>query len=99
MDTQPGIKNPSQGEHETYEIEMKSKPRRALGGKGLLSHSISIQNLKNPYLESYPREEKGRKRGRRRRQTQEAACCPGKRRDRERGDEGVFNPNNSHPKD
>ena len=65
MDTQPGIKNPSQGEHETYEIEMKSKPRRALGGKGLLSHSISIQNLKNPYLESYPREKKGRKRGRR----------------------------------
>ena len=65
MDTQPGIKNPSQGEHETYEIELKSKPQRALGGKGLLSHSISIQNLKNPYLESYPREEKGRKRGRR----------------------------------
>ena len=66
MDTQPGIKNPSQGEHETYEIELKSKPRRALGGKGLLSYSISIQNLKNPYLESYPREEKGRKRGRER---------------------------------
>ena len=31
-------------------------------------------------------------------QTQEAACCPGKRRDRESGDEGVFNPNNSQPK-
>ena len=46
MDTQPGIKNPSQGKPETYEIETKSKPQRALGGKGLLSHSISVQGLK-----------------------------------------------------
>jgi len=75
MDTQPGIKNPTQGKHESYEIEMKSKPRRALGGKGLLSHSISIQSLKNPYLESYPREEKGRRRGRERGAPGRGAAC------------------------
>ena len=38
----------SQTKHKTYEIEMKSNPRRAQGGKGLLSHSISVQSLKNP---------------------------------------------------
>jgi len=55
------------GRQETYEIDSNSKPRRAQGGKGLLSHSISIQSLKNPWLKhSIPREEKGggRKRGR-----------------------------------
>ena len=102
MDTQPGIKNPSQGKHETYEIKTKSKPQRALGGKGLLSHSISVQSLKNPYLESYPREEKGRKRGRKRGAPEgrrRAALIARKReREREKGGEGVFNPNNSHPK-
>ena len=53
-----GNQNPSQGEHETYEIEMKSKPRRALGGKGLLSHPISVQGLKNSHSKSYPREKR-----------------------------------------
>jgi len=48
----------SQTKHKTYEIETKSKPRRAQGGKGLLSHSISVQSLKNPWFKSYPREER-----------------------------------------
>ena len=42
----------------TYEIESNSKPRRAQGGKGLLSHSISIQSIKNPWFKSCPREER-----------------------------------------
>ena len=40
------------------ENESKSKPRRAQGGKGLLSHSISVQSLKNPWFKSYPRKER-----------------------------------------
>ena len=59
---------------------MKSKPRRALGGKGLLSHSISVQSLKNPYLKSLER--RGRKKGREREGRQEegrlCSCATGK---------------------
>ena len=70
-----------------YEIEMKSKPRRAQGGKGLLSHSISVQSLKNPWFKSYPREEReeeqeGRERKRR---TGGKGAAPGlEERERER---------------
>ena len=53
-----GKSNSSQTKHKTYEIETKSKPQRAQGGKGLLSHSISVQSLKNPWFKSYPREER-----------------------------------------
>jgi len=81
--------------------EMNSKPRRAQGGMGLLSRSISIQNSQEsiPLIPGEEREEEkqgeGESHGRR-----AATCCPspGKRREREEGGEGVFNPNNSHPK-
>ena len=80
---------------------MKSKPRRALGGKGLLSHSISVQSLKNPYLESYPREEKGRKRGRKRgAPTREEACSIQEKREKERkGVRGFLTPTTLTQKD
>ena len=42
--------NSSKTKHKSYEIELNSKPRRAQGGLGLLSRSISVQKLKNPYL-------------------------------------------------
>ena len=41
-----------------YEIETKSKPRRAQGRKGLLSHSISVQSLKNSHSKSYSRKKR-----------------------------------------
>ena len=44
--------------HETYEIEHKFKARRAQRGKGLLSHPISVQSLKNSHSKSYPREKR-----------------------------------------
>ena len=42
-----------------HETEFDFKPRRAQGGKGLLSHTILVQKLKNPWLDPTPREEKG----------------------------------------
>ena len=68
---------------------MNSKPRRAQGGKGLLSRSISVQNpqesmAKNPS----PREERtgtGRKRGGR-----HEGGVLSRQKERERGGEGVF---------
>ena len=76
---------------------MKSKPRRALGGKGLLSHSISVQGLKKSILLILPLEKKRKNREEEEEDArkEEAACCPGKRRAGE--GEGVFNPNNSQP--
>jgi len=47
------------------EIESKSKPRRAQGGKGLLSHQISVQKSQQS-IPLFPREEREEeKRGRR----------------------------------
>ena len=40
--------------------EMNSKPRRAQGGKGLLSRSILVQKLKIPWFNFYSREERER---------------------------------------
>ena len=37
------IKNRHKQRHETYEIQQEFKARRAQGGKGLLSQSISVQ--------------------------------------------------------
>ena len=42
-----------------HETEFDFKPQRAQGGKGLLSHTILVQKLKNPWLDPTPREEKG----------------------------------------
>ena len=57
------IKNPSQRASETYRIERKQKAPRAQGGKGLLSQSIHIQNLNNPWLESLTLERRGEGQG------------------------------------
>ena len=43
--------------------EMNSKLRRAQGRKGLLSRSISVQRLNNPWLKTYPREEREEEQG------------------------------------
>ena len=40
-------------------IELKSKPRRAQGGKGLLSQTISVQESHKSISKISPREEKG----------------------------------------
>ena len=65
----------SQTKHKTYEIETKSKLRRAQGGKGLLSHSISVQSLKNTYSKTYLSRREGRDRDEERR-------APGRKRRR-----------------
>ena len=78
------------------EIESKSKPRRAQGGKGLLSHQISVQKSQQS-IPLFSREEREEERKRRRtpgRGRRRAVQAKGER-ERERG---VFNPNNSQPK-
>jgi hypothetical protein len=50
--------NFTQTSHKKYEIEMNSIAQRAQGGEGLLSQSISVQGLKNPWPRSSPREER-----------------------------------------
>ena len=83
--------------------EMNSKPRRAQGGKGLLSRSISIQNPQEsmPLIPREEREKNRRKGGRGAREG--AACCPGRReKEPEReGEEvrGYLTPTTLNPKD
>ena len=42
------------------EIEVNSKPRRAQGGKGLLSRSSSVQKTQNPMVQLLLLEKRGR---------------------------------------
>ena len=42
------------------EIEVNSKPRRAQGGKGLLSRSISVKKTQNPMVQLLLLEKRGR---------------------------------------
>ena len=84
--------------------EMNSKPRRAQGGKGLLSRSISEQNPQEsiPLIPREEREEerKGERGARRRRAA--LFLRPGKREKREREGEGVrgyLTPTTLNPKD
>jgi len=44
-----------------YEIEMKSNPPRAQGGKGLLSHQSQYKILTNPWLKSLVLERRWRR--------------------------------------
>ena len=81
--------------------EMNTKPRRAQGGKGLLSRSISVQNPQEsiPLIPREEREEEKRGEGGGHQQV-EAACCPGKKREREReGVMGYLTPTTINPKD
>ena len=66
--------------------KMNLKPRRAQGGKGLLSRSISVQNPQEsmPLIPREEREEEKRGEGGGGRQEREVVCCPGKKRDEER---------------
>ena len=64
--------------HKMNEFEMNSKPRRAQGGKGLLSRSISVQNPQEsmPLIPREEREEEEREIGRGgRRQEDVVAWC------------------------
>jgi len=53
--------NSTQSSHKKYEIETISTAQRAQGGVGLLSQSIFVQGLKNPWPRSSPGEERERK--------------------------------------
>ena len=80
--------------------EMNSKPRRAQGGMGLLSRTISVQNpqVSIPLIHREEREEVEKEEGAWERSYLLCLCARGKKRERGRGGEGVFNPNNSQPK-
>ena len=85
-------------------IESKSNARRARGGWGLHSRRIPIQKLNPPWEIPNPRpvEKRGEgKKQHRRGGGRPFVLAPGERktgRGREEGGEGIFNPNNSHPK-
>jgi len=68
------------------EIEVNSKPRRAQGGMGLISRSISVQKLKNPSLrEEREEEQRGDWEGAPGRRALLCSCAKGKAKERERG--------------
>ena len=76
--------NSSHKRHSKYKIDSNSKAPRAQGGEGLLSRSILVQSLKNPWMKFYPRERK-REEQRRKRQAPGSCSRLGKnRRERER---------------
>jgi len=69
--------NSTQSSHKKYEIETISTAQRAQGGVGLLSQSIFVQGLKNPWPRSSPGEEReeGTERGEERRQAGRGHAC------------------------
>ena len=71
------IENRCKTKHEVYEIETNSTPRRAQGGKGLLSHKNLLTRLKNSSLEPYLREGEGEehRETERRKKGWRLACC------------------------
>ena len=71
------IENRCKTKHEVYEIETNSTPRRAQGGKGLLSHENLLTRLKNSSLEPYLREGEGEehRETERRKKGWRLACC------------------------
>ena len=70
------------------EIEVNSKPRRAQGGMGLLSRSISVQKLKNPSLREEREEEQRGREGRQAPGEGRLFIAPGKK-EEERGRGGI----------
>jgi len=50
--------NSSHKRHSKCKIDSNSKAPSAQGGEGLLSRSILVQSLKNPWMKFYPRERK-----------------------------------------
>ena len=91
------IKNRHKQRHETYEIEHELKARRAQGGKGPLSQSISVQNIsRNHPPKTTPRDEKEGTREREGEQGDGARRRSGRLglavwcQRRERGDGGIY---------
>ena len=83
-------------------IESKSKPRRAQGGKGLLSRSISVQNPQEsiPLIPREEREEGKRGEGGGGRQEGALVWLPGQKREKEgEGVRGYLTPTTLNPKD
>ena len=82
------------------EIKVSSKPRRAQGGMGLLSRTISVQNpqVSIPLIPREEREEvekKEEEKGARR----EAMCCSGRREKERERVRGFLTPTTLNPKD
>ena len=73
-----------------YEIDANSKARRAQGGKGLLSQSISIQSLKNPWLKPQSLERRREEEGRGDRREGGVRLGSQKREREERGRGGIY---------
>ena len=81
------------------EIDLLPKPRRAQGGLGLLSRSISVQESQRSISKILILEKrrKNREEGRAPGQGALVQLLEKRASERERGGEGVFNPNNSQP--
>ena len=82
--------------------EMNSKPRRAQGGMGLLSRTISVQNpqVSIPLTHREEREEVEKEEGARERSYLLCSCARGKKREREgEGVRGFLTPTTLNPKD
>ena len=84
--------------------EMNSKPRRAQGGKGLLSRSISVQNPQEsiPLIPSEEREEEKRGEGEGGRPGRGGGVLSRQKKELEREREGVrgyLTPTSLNPKD
>ena len=81
--------------------EMNSKPRRAQGGKGLLSRSISVQNPQES-MPLIPREETEEERKEEDARREGRTVLASRKRQREREGEGVrgyLTPTTLNPKD
>ena len=82
------------------EIEVNSKPRRAQGGMGLLSRSISVQKLKNPSLrEEREEEQRGQEEGAWEMRGRWSGLLGARREGERRGVRGFLTPTTLNPKD
>ena len=79
------------------ELELKTNARRAQGGLGLLSHTISVHSLQKsiPLIPREEREEEEKETGRGRQEEEMVACCSDRQREdrkREWGGREIFIP-------
>ena len=93
-------KKSSQTKQKTNEIEKRSKPRRAQGVKGLLSHSISVQRSQKSISKIQILEKKRKNREVKRGARKRAACLVTQAKERESGEgERYLSPTNFRLKD
>ena len=85
-------KKSSQTKHKTNEIKKRSKPRRAQGGKGLLSHSISVQRSQKSISKIQILEKKRKNREVKRGARKRAARLVTQAKEREWGGREIFIP-------